>query len=308
MSEPVDNKSPESTTSSSTIITIIIVSVLLISCIIAIIFILRSNDIPFYPLSNFKYGDTIVIRPAILTDNGNINQYLCQDSRYQYSNGTTIGYAYGSNAYPATFTGDRTNKGSQWTLSRYSTTIPGSNQNDAENSVVAGFGNRFYLHNNNYPFANDQKGRLRYQLLNEQGFGMAYNTSTAVVGGNPNESLSYFESEILMYFMPTNYPDIYYLLFPACADIVVRSTNTTVQPNNAIVNIRPWAQNNATNRKSTVECIQPTDLGVYNPYFPGPNLNQDVMIMSIDASGRNPPPIQPPFLQANVRLFHVTLA
>lgn len=316
MSEPVD-KSPQSTTSStSTIITIIIVSVLLISCIVAIIFILRSNDLPFYPLSTFKYGDTIVIRPAVLIDNGNVNQYLCQDSRYQYSNGSLAEYAYGNNAYPATFTGDRTNKGSQWTLSRYSTPGVLSGTNDSQNSIVAGFGNRFYLHNNNYPFANEPRGRLRYQLLNERGIGFSYNTTTAVVGGDPTVSTSFFESEILMYFMPTNYPDIYYLLFPACADTVARSTNTTLQPNNSIVNIRPWAQNNETNKKNVAaECRQTAgSLGVYNPYFqdgvPNPNfiLNQDVMIMSMDATGSNPPPIQPPFLQANARLFHVTLA
>lgn len=307
MSDPVDTKSTEST-SSSTIITIIIVSILLISCIVAIIFILRSNDIPFYPLSNFKYGDTIVIRPAILTDKDNVNQYLCQDSRYQYSNGTLPGFAYGANAYPATFTGNRTDLGSQWTLSRYSTTIPRSTQNDAENSVVAGYGNRFYLHNKNYPFANDQKGRLRYQLLNESGFGSCYNTSTAVVGGNPNDSKSWYESEILMYFMPTNYPDIYYLLFPACSDAAAGSTNTTVQPNTAIVNIRPWAENNKYNQKSGLaRCYQCDDQGIYDPYTNGV-INQDVMIMSMDYTGNTPPPVQPPFPQANARLFHVTLA
>lgn len=307
-SKPDTKSNDNAPSSANTIITILIVSVLLIVCIVVIIYILQSNVVKPLPLSNFKYGDVVVIRPAILADITNPDQYLCKDDRYRYQNSDKDGYYYGSNGYAATFTGKSDDAHSQWILSRHSTAIPGNKPNDAENSLVYGFGNRFYLHNRSYPAPNEQAGRLRYQMLNEYGFGQCYNTTPVVVGSNPNQSRNFFESEILVYFMPTNYKDVYFLLFPSCSDYNggnILTTNTTNQPNTGILNMRPWAQN-VYNRKSVAQqCIQCNDPGTYNPYDSNNVLNQNVLIADLGITAVNPNNL-PPYANANTRLFKVT--
>ncbi len=283
--------------------------IIIVGIIVVYIIISQANAVKPYPLSNFKYGQTVVIRPAVLSNiPGNINnQYLRQDITPPYNNGSggcaSSGYSMGPNGNAVKFTGNKNDPASQWVLMQYSN--PGGY--DANQSLQAGLGNRFYLQNSVDKQQKDIAYRLRYQLLNEAGgFGMCKNSTPAVIGAD-SMTCNWFETDLLIYFMPTNYKDLYYLLVPLCSNAPYSSVNndTSAQPNDGIISCRPWAQNNSSNQKSSfiAGCYPCTDSGTYDPRYNGILTSNTMMINSLSSTNLNPP-----YLDPNVHLFKVTLA
>ncbi len=299
------------TTTLGSIGTSILVLVMLVIIVVVVIYVIQSVKVPSFPLSPFRYEDIVVIRPAILTANPNINpdQYLTVSQKYTNPFGCKERYDYGSAAgvqlgYALTLDGKRDNPRSQWVLKQFSS--PGDF--DSSESVPYGFGNRFYLHNNASPDPKDKKARARFQQLNQNFVGMCYSTTPVVMGAEGgDQQCNWFNMEWLVYFYPTNYPDIYYILFPTCSD----ETNLQIQPNTGIASIRPWAPNNYTNEKPFFvdpqgQCQQCHDLEnvVYNPFVNGipPTLYQNAIITNLI----DPAHPLPPYANANVLLFHIT--
>ncbi|HSW76946.1 MAG TPA: hypothetical protein VLG50_07860 [Candidatus Saccharimonadales bacterium] len=302
-----------SSTSTGSISTSVLVFVLLVGAVAIIVYILQQQLANNYPISPFNYGDTVVIRPAILSGD-NINQYLEQSATIQLSNAgqpCLIPYDYGPNAYAVTFTGDKSNTRSQWILNQFSSAsqcegVPGGC--DANQSLVYGLGNRFYLQNRNNP--SDPTGRLRYQRLNEGFSGLCYSTTPAVIGYDGSSSnCSWFESDLLVYFLPTNYPNLYFILFPSCSSGVsgVNSLNpnTTTQPNDGIISVRPWGANfGQNNLKLATGCVDCSSNGTFNPWVngdPTQGLQPNVPIMNHLPADN----LFPPYQNANVLLFEV---
>jgi len=288
-------------TSFSTITTAVLVFVLLVAGIAAIAYILTQSLAISYPLSPFRFGDTITIRPAIPTGHG--DEYLTQSGILRNPNGCLLedtGYNYGTNAFAVTFNGKATDKQSRWVLKQFST-----ENFDANQTALSGFGNRFYIQNQNDP--DDGTGRLRYQRLNES-IGLCYNTTPAVIGSNGTETCTWFETDLLIYFYPTKYPNLYFMLFPSCSDGLLNTAgrNTTTQPNDGIISFRPWGDNNGQNNKKFVAgCNQCGDgLGTFNPWINGdPNqgLQPNVPIMNLITTVN----MVSPFNDAHVKLFEV---
>ena len=298
----IDSTEPSSF---GTIGIIALVTILIIVAGIIVYYVIFNNNIPAYPLSPFKYGQTVVIRPAILSEVGGDleKQYLRQDLTspcYRNDYSCASGFTMGTNACAAKFTGDKSDPSSQWVLMQKSNPYG----YDANQSLLYGLGNRFYLQNKNTDDLTDPKARLRYQLLNESGFGMCYNTTPAVIGSPGNETLcNWFETNLLIYFMPTNYKDLYYLLLPSCSTDV-GANDTTTEPNDGIISVRPWSPNNASNQKAGVaRCYQCDNPGNYTPYNNN-QLNDNIMLVNY-----LPPENRlPPYPNPNTHLFKVTLA
>lgn len=307
-----ESNSTTSPSSFSTIGIIVLVTVLILVGGIIIYYIFIANLANPYPLSPFKDGQTVVIRPAILSDVvGNIeNQYLTQTPyNALYANPNFIGTFMGENASALQFIGDKNDDKSQWILEERSA----DGKTDANQSLVYGFGNRFYLRNKSNGNPNDLAGRVRFQVANEQPSGLCGSTTPAVIGSNTTAG-NYFEQELIIYFYPTNYTDTYYLLFPNCInDIpsIIQNNTTAISPNNGLVTIRPWAplqntvflNDNEKDCPSTQACTF-EEAGSFNPYISGTELYNNVMLMNFLTQ----PQLLPPYPNPNVTLFKVTLA
>lgn len=308
--KPVGN--PNAPGSISTAGILILVTILIIIGGIIIYYIFLQSVVPSYAISPFKYGDVIVIKPAVAFQNIDPNkQYLKNDrplgESYSYPPG--VGQFMGDSAAALRFTGDKEDKNSQWVLERYS-----ANGNyDSNQSLLYGLGNRFYLRNNAVP-VNNLASRVRYQLANQKPSALCPSVSPAVLGSN-TVAENFFQAELIVYFLPTSYPDLYYILFPNCYDgsaNFVNNPNTTTSPNNGIATIRPWSplQGNATRTNTGTSCSSTTlcdsaTAGTYNPYTkPGQNspLFDNVLLMNLLPPGN----ILPPYPNANVALFKVT--
>lgn len=311
------SRTPEPTTAPSTLGTVgiaILIFVLLVGAVVIIYYVGQSTP-NFFAVSPFRYGDIINIRPAILTNDGSQDQYLRMSTSPNYnSNSTLAGRNMGSGASVLQFTGKATQPESKWQLMQYSALPSGpTGQFDSNQSLLGGLGNRFYLRNTAFTSPTDAAGRIRYQLMNQQGRGFCYPLSSSIIGSAEADSNNYFNAELLIYFMPTNYPDLYWLLFPACYSSVLKtnSPDTTLQPNNGIISFRPWADMSefGTSARPTPACdsyycvpenllIDPFTNGVTSPF------NNNVPIMNfLQANERLPPYINP-----NVKLFKVTIA
>ncbi len=307
----------DKTTTLGSIGTSILVLVMLVIIVVVVIYVIQSVKIPSFPLSPFRYEDTIVIRPAILTANPTIthNQYLTVSHKYTNTTScgiSAIGYNYGNDGvqlgYALTLDGKKDDRRSQWILKQFSS----PDGYDSSNSIPYGYGNRFYLHNNANPNPNDPQSRIRFQRINQDSKGMCYSTTPVVMGADGgDQECNWFPTEWLVYFFPTNYPDIYYILFPSCSQIPEVNfpiRDLTHQPNNSIASIRPWAPNNYTNEKTNIfePCQQCSniDLAVYNPFINGfpPTLYQNAIIANLI----DPAHPLPPYTNANVLLFHIT--
>jgi hypothetical protein len=307
------------TTTLGSIGTSLLVLILLVIVVVIVIYVIQSAIVPPYPVSPFHYEDTVVIRPAILTANppNTVNdidphQYLRPSNIYRNQNGCLPPYDYGSASgfplgYALTFDGEKDKLHSQWVLKQFSS--PGNY--DANQSLIYGEGNRFYLHNKSNPNPIDPKARARFQRLNQNTIGFCYNTSPIVMGADGGEQqCNWFNTEWLVYFLPTNYPDLYYMLFPSCWRNLSDDpfTDLTRQPNNAIASIRPWAPNNGSTKPET--CTQCDLSGVtYDPFVPGQPgvLNQNVLIANALVPNNFLPPYKlPPIDKPNVLLFHIT--
>jgi hypothetical protein len=262
---PKSNEEPKSSTLLSAFQGFLIFAILVIGAVLIYYILSRSETIE-YPISPFNFKDTVTIVPAVLSQYGteiNPNQYLsatlcssgdscpdCLQNSNMYSDSCTL-----------TFSGTSENQLSHWTLEQF--WADGDPNSDANRSLESGYGNRFYLRS---APANptDQKGRVRYSPFNS----LADNpfppsvTMPVIGDGNTNEDSRNFPyvQDWLVYFFPTNYPDLYYILFPGNitpVDLGQRALNND-QPNNGIVSIRPYAD--------------PTISGCYKPYDNNNNL------------------------------------
>ena len=312
-------KNPPAPTGPSTLGTIgigVLIFVLLVGGVLAIYLITSQPLIDPYPLSTFKYGDKITIRPAILTDmnNGTPNQYLRTSTNPLYnSTGVGPGRPMGFGAGALQFTGRATDPESQWELVRLSASYTTSTPYDADQSLVYGLGNRFYLRNVANPNPVDPAARMKYQLQNQITRGFC--TSLApVVAGAASPDNSAFNSELLIYFMPTNFPDYYWLLFPTCStDARNTSPNTTYMPNDGILSIRSWADLNPQgtqehdNANLCADYVCSTEVaGIFNPFTDSTNttLNNNILLTNyLPITNR-----LPPYNDPQVKLFEVKLA
>lgn len=303
---------------------IILVTVLLIIGGVIIYFIFIANLVPPYPLSPFKDGQTVVIRPAILCDvPGNIeNQYLSQviplNTYYSYPDG--VGVAMGVGATALQFIGNKNDATSQWVLEQKNA----AGTLDSNQSLQAGLGNRFFLRAKNSS-QSDLAGRVRYQVATQLNYALCPSVTPAVIGSNNNDR-NWYETELIIYFYPTNYKDIYYLLFPNCTPAPLPNgtfnQNTTTSPNNGLVTIRPWStyippsffnhyQLTPTNctlyEEHPPSNCNPSNENFFVPYTtstPADGINNNVMLMNYLSSEN----LLPPYPNPNVTLFKVTLA
>lgn len=252
---------------------------------IVIYFIIANNISPQYPISIFNFDETVTITPITLSQNGNVvsnNQYLQKVTTGDPTciNVQVDGYNnMGQNACVALFTGNNVDPQSKWILRQYKADGSG----DANQSLKSGYGNRFYLQNSTQPDQTANNGRLMYSLLNFFSFrnNSCPYTTAATIGFNGNNIG--FSTEMLLYFMPTSYKDIYYILFPACLD---STYNNNTMPNNDITSIRPYANNAGQFTQSN------------NILYP------NAMIINLLPPNNQPPP----YSYANIVLFKVTLA
>jgi hypothetical protein len=303
----------------STISIIILVTIILIIGGVVIYYIFIRNITPSYPLSPFKFGDKIVIRPAINTDYKDLEkQYLSSllpvtppEAAYRYPyDPAPVGNFMGEGAYATRFIGDINDKSSRWVLEQKSA----AGGYDANQSLLYGLGNRFYLRTDSNDDVNDLKGRLRSQIANQQAKGQCPNVTPVVIGSNTT-SQNWFTSELICYFLPTNYPDLYYILIANCASRdYLNVPNTSVSPNNGILTIRPWSEllnDNISkdhftynyNCATTTGCA-PGTAGHFNPYNSNNQLYDNVLITNFLTEDK----LLPPYENANVSLFKVTLA
>jgi len=306
-----DETPPSGPSSLSTISIIILVTILLIIAGVVIYYIFIQNITPSYPLSPFKFGDIVVIRPAVLLEGIDPNkQYLS----YQPITNTAYSYPYfptkegifmGEGANAIRFIGEKDDRQSQWVLEQFSVV----GHYDANQSLQYGYGNRFYLRNKSNDNVNDLKTRARYQLANQQLRGLCPSVTPAVIGSDVPNTDNWFNTELIVYFLPTNYPDIYYILFPNCSNSLAgTSPDTTRQPNNGIATIRPWSPLQGDN----FTAIKPTSCsnagpcnyppGSYNPYNSNNKLYDNILLMNFLTADK----LLPPYENANVALFKVT--
>jgi hypothetical protein len=303
-------------TTGSTIGTSIIVFILLIASAIIIYYVVKTELNESFPINSFNPNDRVVIRPAVLSDINNPNEYLSNDPNFRYFNYNTelAGYSYGANgatpiSFAATFTGNPQQDNSQWILRLNSVATNTAPSYNANQSITYGYGDRYFMQNAAFD-ENDPHGRLRYQLLNQIAIGgengLVYSTTPAVIGASGDETVNDFNNELLLYFFPSQYKDLYYILLPTCWGIADQQTNTTIAPNQGIASIRPWSSNISplsigctfTNNQNSGSpfgtCTQPADAGIYLPYMPPgqcttpfgtSTLNQNVMILNFLGEG-----------------------
>jgi len=266
-----DIEQPSETSTGLTAFQGIIIFFALVIGMIIIIYVIRNDGPILYPLSPFNYGDKVIISPVVLSQYGTgaqvspSNQYLTAN----FTSQDCITNSYmPSGACTVTFTGDPTNPASHWILNQYFPSSIGSNNdpssgldlasNANQNIETGGFGNRFYLQNSIYD-ANQPAGRMRYNPFNSPCNSTSYFQplltiptvgSTQSYQGCFTAPINYYYQDLLVYFMPTNYPDIYYMLFPGDITSTVvfdGQVYTNNSANNGILSTRPYADPNNNN-------------------------------------------------------------
>lgn len=294
----------------------IFIIVFVVAAILILYFILFDAGF-YYPASPFTKGQTVVISPAVLSDINIPNQYLTflnpTDGASCYNfiqSGTAdFGWDMSDNDCVATFTGtDSIKSSNQWVLME--TTSSGDNSTDQ--SLQSGYGNRYYLKNSAYA-DNDIKGRLRYEGFSIKGATLAAmcpSSTSVVAGGTCTSNYCAYYEELIIYFLPTQYPDLYYLLFPSVPLALSTSTANTIQ-NNGIISARPWSAPNNSNWSSNHNFCENTD-AYFTPYCLDyeskctdkiNNLNYNSMLINkLDEVDAVPPLNNYP----NVYLFRVT--
>lgn len=285
-----------------------IVILIVIIAAIVIYFVVVNNEAPEYPISIFNFDDNVNITPITLTQNGNIistNQYLQKLTTGDPSCINTQGDGYnnmGANACVALFTGNADQPQSKWILRQFKADGSG----DANQSLKSGYGNRFYLQNSTQPDKTAYNGRLMYSPLNffiTRVNSCAYTTAATIGYNDNNKGEVGFSTEMMLYFMPTTYKDIYYILFPACLD---SDYNNNDMPNNGIISIRPWANNSGQFILDETNCATCPAGGTYTPYNNGV-LYPNAMIANLLPNNGETSTI-PPYDWANIVLFKVTIA
>jgi hypothetical protein len=290
MSSPETN----TTTTGSTLLQGVIILILLIAAIAIIVIYLRQPASVPLPLSPFVVGDVLRIKPAVLCKTNvestqvDPNQYFKQNvcPTLNCPNCLIPNNVPGDTSCTVTLTGAFEDEGVLWKLQQFFADCGGiAFCGDSDQSLSqSGDGNRFYLKVNGYQ-DNDPKGRLTYA---------AFNMNPGLVSGNifPQSSNptpgNVYSNDMLIYFLPTSQPNLYYLFFPG---FIITSGRPQNSPNSGFLQIQPYAN--------------PTNTANYNPYTNGQlNLNSTVQIAAPeDGKGGV---IFPPYLTPWIQLFEVT--
>jgi hypothetical protein len=315
--------SDNNSNNSSNIGLYIFLFVIIAATVAVLIYISTWTVAPFYPKNPFNVGDIVNISPAVLSDVNIPNQFFSMiptgtSSCYNYTGANALfGWNMSANDCVVTFTGtDATSKNNQWVLLE----LDSSGNNSTHQNLQNGQGNRFYLKNNNFTDNSNRAGRLRYEPFQTSVAlaAMCPSTTFVVAGGTCTEHLCSYDAELILYFLPTLFPDLYYILFP--------SNNTSGHPlfpmppntlqNNGMMSIRPFSAPNDSNYEAndpncddlnanfSPYCVNSTSGPGSCPDSEGP-LNANGMLLNTLPGI----PAMPPYNNfPNVYLFRVTKA
>jgi len=275
-----DTSTPSTKSWGSTIVIGVIMLIVVVGLIFFIYYIFLQTPINPYPISQFKFGDTIQISPAVLTKENLANTTVDQN---QYLVKNTVNDCYSEESSPSpscviTFSGNKNDPNTKWVLEKLPYT--GNTFESADQNVLL-LGNRFYLRNaTNNP--TDLAGRPRMNLfdssaiagcsglspdktfpLTSPNLGSCYDPGTELNRGN----------ELILYFWPTTQPDLYYILFPGTLGVPSRiAINATLatQPNDGVVTLRPFAPWNSGN--------------TYNPFMSNGELFNNAPLLNAQSS------------------------
>jgi len=287
----------ENTTSSrQTVFQGLLIFTILVVGIIIIIYVIRNNSTVPYPISPFNFNDTVLISPVVLAQYGtgnhvNTNQYLT--ANFQGNSSCIQNSFMPANSCTLTFTGTPDSDSSKWILNQFFAN--GDPASDANQSLASGFGNRFYLQNKTQN-QNNAAGRVRFTpfyACSQSGI-QPWETFPTIGSVQTNSrQTSFYYQDLLVYFLPTNYPDIYYILFPGCTSggsgVESDQAYTNTNDNNGIFSLRPYAS--------------PSDFGYY-PYDANGNLYPNGPLLGILPAKQNSP--ADIFTNPEIYLFRVT--
>ena len=271
----------------STIVIGIIILVLAVGLIFFIYYIFLQTNINPFPISPFKFGDTIQISPAVFVRESfentetDPNQYLVKNTCANFPCEDCY-QPVGANVTScvATFTGNKNDPDTKWVLEQLPFTGTEFSAQQADQNVLA-FGNKFYLRNStNSP--TDVAGRLLFSLFDSTGLAPSCNglspdrsfpISTPFAGSTCYEPDTQENrgNELVVYFWPSTQPDLYYILLPGSLNntgLRFAGNSVTSQLNNGVVTLRPYAPSEQF--QTTYNPFNPVDDSINNN---GPLLN-----------------------------------
>ena len=273
----------------STILIGVILLVLAIGLIFFIYYIFIQSTINPYPVSPFKFGDTVQISPGVFVRKDpadtttDPNQYLVKNTcpGGQCPN-CYLEESAPTNSCVLTFSGNKDDPNTKWVLEQLPYT--GIPKQSTQQNVLA-TGNRFYLRN----FTNastDLAGRPRMNLFDSTLAceGLSPDKTFSIIGpdlgSGPGLTNKCFDpdtnlnqgNELIVYFLPTSQPDLYYILFPGTLDTETRAGSPTLtsRPNDGVVTLRPFAP---WNPGST-----------YDPFISTTDLYENGMLLNAQSS------------------------
>lgn len=293
----------------STIIIGVFILIAAIILIIIVYYIFSKTNIDPYPVSPFKFKDTIQICPAILvreSQSGKTispDQYLVKNTCNPSCKGCYYAEEAGApqTSCVATFSGKKDDPATKWVLEKLPYTGEEFKNQSTDQNIVS-FGNRFYLRNSqNDP--SELGGRLLMNIFNstlackDVSPDKSFPVSSPELGTgaglthkcyNPDSSFNQ-GNELVVYFWPTSQPDLYYILLPGTLDAETRSSNPslTTQTNDGVVTLRPYA---------------PLQKETYNPYINNNELYQNGMLLN--SQGKYP--VGTKYPSPEVFLFKIT--
>ena len=296
----------------STVVIGIIILVLAVGLIFFIYYIFIQTNINPFPISPFKFGDTVQISPAVLVKKESLrdtdpNQYLVKNT----CSNSPCENCYQEVSAPAgscvvTFSGNKSDPNTKWVLEQLPYT--GIPKQSTQQNVLA-FGNRFYLRNfTNSP--TELAGRPRMNLFDSTFSCEDLSPDKSFTITSPNlgkfdESACYDPdtnlnqgNELIVYFWPTTQPDLYYILFPGTLNTETRAGSPTLtsRPNDGVVTLRPFS---ATGRSENT----------YNPFNPvDSSLFNNGMLLNAQGSPYNTYPVGAKYPAPEVFLFKVVKA
>src|SRR5579862_4577260 len=252
----------ESTTSwGATIVQGIIILVLVVALVFLLYYIFsRPATVPF-PVSPFQYNQTVQIRPAVPAQYGTdpsvipTNQYLTQTVCNDINSPTCPPNGCPSCLRPCdlqcpgsqggtctiTFTGTKDDPRAKWILRQFDPT----GQIDANQALVSGFGNRFFLQNAASDSAADQTARVTFMVFNTPSSSACTygpDMTMPITGSQANKPTNWVTG-FIVYFLPTSQPNLFYLLFPGIGQSgTIPPWFVNSQPNTGVVRLRPWSQ------------------------------------------------------------------
>lgn len=283
----------------------IIILVLAVGLIFFIYYIFLQTPINPYPVSQFKFGDTIQICPAVFARDSYTSSVVSEN---QYLIKNTCASVPCDNCYPATsapadacvvtFSGNKSDPNTKWILEQLPYT---GNPKESSDQNVLAFGNRFYMRNStNSP--SDLAGRPRMNLFDSTAAceGLSPDKTFPITSPNlgsglgsgcydPDTALNQ-GNELIVYFWPTTQPDLYYILFPGTLGVPDRiAINATLAatPNDGVVTLRPFSP------------WFPQD--VYDPYISPDILYNNSMLLN----GQGTYPVGSKYPRPEVFLFKV---